>query len=180
MAGAGYTVIFPDLFDGDAIPADDREGPALNLTEWFTRHPTPEIDTILGLTIDYIQNDINASRIGGVGYCFGGKYVPRFLAENKGIDVGFIAHPSNLVDAEIQAIDGPITIAAGQLDTIFNSTLRHNAEAILSAKNATFQSNFYAGAPHGFAVRPNITIPLQKFAKEASFLQAVLWFAAWL
>ncbi|KAL5372825.1 hypothetical protein DPSP01_013195 [Paraphaeosphaeria sporulosa] len=180
IASAGYTVIFPDLFKGDAVPSDDREGPALNLTEWRTRHPTAEIDTILGLTVDYIHNDLNISRIGGVGYCFGGKYVPRFLAEGKGIDVGFIAHPSGLEAAEIQGINGPINIAAGELDNAFNSTGRYNAEAILTAKNATYQTNFYSGAPHGFAVRPNITIARQKYAKEASFLQAVLWFAAWL
>lgn len=111
IARADYTVIVPDLFAGDAVPSDNREGPALNLTEWRTRHPPAEIDRILGLTVDYIHNELNISRIGGVGYCFGGKYVPRFLAEGKGIDVGFIAHPSGLEEAEIQGIDGPISIA---------------------------------------------------------------------
>ncbi|KAL5394891.1 hypothetical protein PMIN06_002336 [Paraphaeosphaeria minitans] len=180
IASAGYTVIFPDLFNGDAVPSDDREGPALNLTEWRSRHPTAEIDAILGLAVDYIHNDLKISRIGGVGYCFGGKYVPRFLAEGKGIDVGFIAHPSGLEAAEVQGINGPITIAAGELDNAFNATGRYSTEAILTAKNATYHTNFYSGAPHGFAVRPNMTVPRQKYAKEASFLQAVLWFAAWL
>ncbi|KAJ4294045.1 hypothetical protein N0V90_007734 [Kalmusia sp. IMI 367209] len=180
LARADYTVIVPDLFNGDAVPSDDREGPALNLTEWRLRHPVAEIDRIIGLTIDYIHNDLQISRIGGVGYCFGGKYVPRFLAEGKGVDVGFIAHPSGLEAAEIQGIAGPITIAAGELDNAFNVTARYNAESILTGKNTTYQTNFYSGAPHGFAVRPNVTIPRQKYAKEAAYLQAVLWFAAWL
>lgn len=113
IARANYTVIMPDLFNGDAVPSENREGPALNLTEWRTRHPPAEIDRIVGLTIDYMRTELGFSKIGGVGYCFGGKYVPRFLAQGKGIDVGFIAHPSSLETSEIQAIAGPISIAAG-------------------------------------------------------------------
>ncbi|KAF2270496.1 alpha/beta-hydrolase [Lojkania enalia] len=179
IAKAGYLVIMPDLFKGDAIPVTTPEG-GLNLTEWRARHPTAEIDSIIASTISYMRNELGATRIGGVGYCFGGKYVPRFLAEGKGLDVGFIAHPSSLETAEIQGIAGPITIAAGELDGAFNATGRHTAESILQTKNATYQLNLYSGAPHGFAVRPNLNVPRQKYAKESAFFQAVQWFDAWL
>jgi dienelactone hydrolase len=96
------------------------------------------------------------------------------------VDVGFIAHPSGLETSEIQAINGPISIAAGQLDAAFNATARRTAEDILSAKGAIFETTLYSQAPHGFAVRANMTVPAQRFAKEASFLQAVGWFGAWL
>ena len=112
IAKAGYLVVLPDLFKGDAIPVQTPEG-GLNLTAWHLRHPTAEIDSIIESTIKYIQTDLGAKKIGGVGYCFGGKYVPRFLAEGKGLDAGFIAHPSGLETSEIQAIAHPITIAAG-------------------------------------------------------------------
>ncbi|KAF2796363.1 alpha/beta-hydrolase [Melanomma pulvis-pyrius CBS 109.77] len=179
LARAGYLVIFPDLFKGDAVPVSSPEG-TLNLTEWRTRHPAAEIDSIIASTITYIRSELGVQRIGGVGYCFGGKYVPRFLAQGKGIDVGFIAHPSGLEATEIQNIAGPISIAAGELDGAFNSTLRRNAEDILTTKNATYQTALYSGAPHGFAVRVDLNIPRQKYAKESSFVQAVRWFDAWL
>jgi len=35
-------------------------------------------------------------RIGSVSYCFGGKYVVRFLAEGRGVDAGFIVHYKDL------------------------------------------------------------------------------------
>ncbi|KAF2117950.1 dienelactone hydrolase family-domain-containing protein [Lophiotrema nucula] len=179
IAKAGYLVVLPDLFKGDAIPVQTPEG-GLNLTAWRLRHSTDEIDSIIASTIKYIQTDLGAKKIGGVGYCFGGKYVPRFLAEGKGLDAGFIAHPSGLETAEIQAIAHPITIAAGELDTAFNVTGRHAAESILQTKNATYQLNLYSGAPHGFAVRPDLSVPRQKYAKETAFFQAVRWFDAWL
>ncbi|KAF2248375.1 alpha/beta-hydrolase [Trematosphaeria pertusa] len=180
LARANYTVIMPDLFNGDAIPVSSPEGPALNLTEWRTRHAPAEIDRIVGLTLDYMRNELGFKRVGGVGYCFGGKYVPRFLAQGKGVDVGFIAHPSSLETVEIQGIAGPISIAAGELDAAFNVTGRHTAEDILQKKNATYQTNLYSGAPHGFAVRPDLSNARQKYAKEAAFVQAVSWFDAWL
>lgn len=179
IAKAGYLVVLPDLFKGDAIPVETPER-GLNLTEWFLRHPTAEIDSIVESTIKYIRTELGAKKIGGVGYCLGGKYVPRFLAEGKGLDAGFIAHPSNLESSEIEAIVHPITIAAGELDAAFNSTGRHNAESILQRKNATYQLNLYSGAPHGFGVRVDLSVPRQKFAKESAFFQAVRWFDAWL
>ena len=67
-----------------------------------------------------------------------------------------------------------------ELDAAFNLTLRRNAEDILTSKNATYQTTLYSGAPHGFAVRVDLNIPRQKYAKESSFVQAVRWFDAWL
>jgi hypothetical protein len=43
-----------------------------------------------------------------------------------------------------------------------------------------FQTTLYAQAPHGFAVRANLSVPAQKFAKEGAYLQALTWFDAWL
>jgi dienelactone hydrolase len=66
------------------------------------------------------------------------------------------------------------------LDASFNATAKARAESILSTNNVTFQSNLYYGAPHGFGVRVNQSIPQQAYAKQASFVQAVTWFDAWL
>ncbi|KAF2675729.1 alpha/beta-hydrolase [Lentithecium fluviatile CBS 122367] len=180
IARAGYPVIMPDLFNGDPVSTALAEGPALDLAAWRARHPTFAIDRIIESTITYIRNGLSASKLGAVGYCLGGKHVPRAMAAGGGIDVGFIAHPANLTAEEIRAIAGPISIAAGELDALFNSTGRRAAEDILTARNATYQTNLYSGAPHGFAVRANLNISRQRFAKEASFLQAVTWFDNWL
>ncbi|KAF2005617.1 alpha/beta-hydrolase, partial [Amniculicola lignicola CBS 123094] len=175
-----YPVLMPDLFYGDAVPVSSPEGPALNLTAWRARHPPADIDAIMAATIKYAKEELGAKRIGALGYCFGGKYVPRFLASGKGIDVGFIAHPSSLEVGEIEGIAGAISIAAGELDGAFNATARRIAEDVLQKKNATYQSTVYSGAPHGFAVRPDLTVQRQKFAKEAAFLQALSWFDGFL
>jgi dienelactone hydrolase len=179
FAGNDYLVVMPDLFAGDAISVEEQEA-GLNLTEWRALHPVPAIDAIINKTIAYMREDLGVESIGAVGYCFGGKYVPRFLKGSEGVDVGFIAHPSALTEQEIEAVGGPLSIAAGTLDASFNSTAKGRAESILNGNNVTFQTNLYYGAPHGFGVRVNQSIPQQAYAKQASFVQAVTWFNAWL
>jgi dienelactone hydrolase len=61
-----------------------------------------------------VRYELGIERVGGVGYCFGGKYVGRWLkGDESGLDVGFVAHPTNLLETEIEAIVGPLSIAAG-------------------------------------------------------------------
>lgn len=112
FARAGYLVLLPDIFNGDAIPGDIPEG-QLNLTGWFPNHQPQHVEPIIETTIDYLRSDLGVEKIGALGYCFGGRYVSRFLAEGRGIDTGFIAHPSVLSNEEIAAIVNPISIAAG-------------------------------------------------------------------
>jgi len=178
LAANDYLVVMPDLFAGDAISVEEQEA-GLNLTSWLAEHPPSEIDRIITTTLAAMKANFGVEKVGGLGYCFGGKYVPRFLKEG-GLDLGFIAHPSNLQEAEIGGIKRPISIAAGTLDGSFNATAKFRAEEILKTNNVTFQSNLYYGAPHGFAVRINQSAPLQAYAKQASFVQAVTWFDAWL
>jgi dienelactone hydrolase len=196
LAANDYLVVMPDLFNGDAISVEEQEK-GLNLTDWRAAHPTSEIDRIINTTLAYMRSDLEVEKIGGLGYCFGGKYVPRFLTASGGLDLGFVAHPSSLTEQEIGGIKKAISIAAGSsfsprlilqtqmltylaLDASFNATAKARAESILSTNNVTFQSNLYYGAPHGFGVRVNQSIPQQAYAKQASFVQAVTWFDAWL
>lgn len=180
LASAAYPVIMPDLFKGDAVPLDALEGPGLNLTEWLARHPQAEIDGIIEDTIAYIRTTLSIPKIAAVGYCFGGKYVPRHMtASSGGIDIGFIAHPSNLLPAEIEAISGPISIAAGELDASYNATHRDTAEGILMSNNVTFEASLYSGAPHGFGVKVDWAVREQRYAKTAAFEQALRWFGFW-
>ncbi len=115
--------------------------PGFNMTEWRTRHPPEAIDAIVTSTIAAIKGDFGVKKLGAVGYwydylsrvphrrirslkarelielrlkSFGGKYVARFLAEGKGLDAGFTAHPSGVVAEEWQGIAAPLSIAFGR------------------------------------------------------------------
>lgn len=93
-----------------------------------------------------------------------------------GIDVGFVAHPSFVTEEELAAIGGPLAIAAAETDQIFPTEKRHQSEEILKKTKKPFQINLYSGTEHGFAVRGDLKIKEQKFAKEQAFFQATAWF----
>ncbi|EEA25134.1 dienelactone hydrolase family protein [Talaromyces marneffei ATCC 18224] len=108
------TVVMPDLFNGDAIPADAFEKGLVDLNSWLQKHTVETVDPIIERTIKYLQEEKQFKKIGAVGYCFGGKYVVRFLAGQRStaIDAGYIAHPSFVTEDELAAIQKPLAISA--------------------------------------------------------------------
>jgi len=182
FAANGYYTIIPDLFNGDPISLN-KPGD-FDFMSWLTKgtggnnpHTTKEVDPIVAASIKHLQ-DAGYTKIGAVGYCFGAKYVCRFMGgvAGKGIDVGYVAHPSFVEEEELEAISGPLSIAAAETDAIFPMEKRHKSEQILVAGKKVYQINLFSGVEHGFSVRCDVSDKTQKFAKEQAFLQAVNWF----
>ncbi|KAI7079816.1 hypothetical protein KC352_g41652, partial [Hortaea werneckii] len=119
---------------------------------------------------------MGVKKIGSVGYCFGAKYVARFGAKGKGIDVGCMAHPSFVDAEELKAMVAPLSIAAAETDAIFPAEKRRESEDILKDMDLPYQMSLYSDVEHGFAVRADLSNKRAKFAKEAAFLQHVQWF----
>ncbi|KAF2195767.1 alpha/beta-hydrolase [Zopfia rhizophila CBS 207.26] len=173
FAANGYFVVMPDLFRGDPVPLNSPEG--FDIMEWLKGHPISKVDPIIEATLKEMRGPLGCKRIGGVGYCFGGKYVCRFLKEGK-LDAGFTAHPSFVDKEEVEGIQGPLSIAAAETDQIFPAPKRRETEDILQKMSVPYQINLFSDVVHGFAVRTDISKRREKFAKEQAFLQAVHWF----
>lgn len=177
-AAQGYTVLMPDIFNGDALSLN-RPGD-FDFVKWITEgsdgknpHTPAAVDPIIVKSIKALR-DLGVTKIGAVGYCFGAKFVVRHY--KSGIDAGFVAHPTNVEEDELAAITGPLSIAAAQTDPIFPTEKRHKSEEILIQTGQPFQINLYSGVSHGFAVRCDTSVKIQKFSKEQAFFQAVTWF----
>ena len=110
MAKSGFFVVIPDLFHGEAVPADAM-GKGFDLYKWLGEHPPNTVDPIVESTIKALRAEYGVKKLGGVGYCFGGRYVMRFLAQGKGLDAGFAAHPSLVEIPEVEAVAGPLSLA---------------------------------------------------------------------
>ena len=181
FAANGYFVVMPDLFEGDPVKLNRPEG--FDIMQWIQKggpegkgHMAGQVDPIVEATIKHIKEELGVKKIGAVGYCFGGKYVCRFLALGKGVDVGYTAHPSFVEPDEVKGITGPLSIAAAETDQIFPAEKRRQTEDILKDMSVPYQLCLYSDVEHGFAVRADVSKPAVKFAKEAAFLQAVQWF----
>lgn len=98
-AANGYYTLMPDLFNGDPLSLTERPAD-FDIFKWLKQgstgdnpHTYEAVDPIVEKSIKYLQEQ-GFKKIGAVGYCFGAKYVVRFMAKGKGIDVGYVAHPS--------------------------------------------------------------------------------------
>lgn len=183
FARAGYLTIAPDLFSGSPAPGDINV-PGFNTTEFLSLHGTNQTDPIIASTISYLRSSLKVTRIGAVGYCFGGKYAFRFLdssrpAEER-VDAAFTAHPSMLEDEEILAIEGPVSVAQAENDELLGPERRSEIEKLLKDTGREYGVSLYSGTNHGFAVRANVSDREQRFGKEGAFLQAVRWFGEFL
>ncbi|KAI1759204.1 alpha/beta-hydrolase [Hypoxylon sp. FL1150] len=176
---AGYLTVAPDMFNGTPAPGDINGQPDFNVTEFLAIHSPEETDPILATAVDFMRTELGVTKVVVTGYCFGGRYVFRMLAEGKGVDVGFAAHPSLLEDVEISAITGPASIAAADADDMTPAERRTQIEALLLETGMPYTLALYGGTSHGFGVRANVTDPKQKFGKEEAFFQAIRWFGAW-
>jgi len=184
-AANGYYCFIPDVFNGDAIPLNRPEG--FDLMSWLTKgsngdnpHTPPAVDPIVEASLKYLRSEKGFKKVGAVGYCFGAKYVARYMPSGKGIDVGYVAHPSFVEEEELKAIKGPFSISAAETDPIFPVEKRQKSEEILRTLGLPYQINLFSGVEHGFSVRCDLSNKIQKFSKEQAFLQAVAWFDEYL
>ncbi|MCJ1383703.1 hypothetical protein MMC17_006817 [Xylographa soralifera] len=177
FAANGYLTYMPDVFFGDPIslnrPAD------FDFPGWAKNHGVDRTEPLIKKFVKHLRETVGAKRVGAVGYCFGAKYVVRELGA-KGVDVGYVAHPSFVDAEELKAIKGPLSIAAAETDQIFPADKRHESEAILKEVGQPYQINLYSGVEHGFAVRGDMQKKEVKFGKEQAFYQAVQWFDTYL
>jgi len=88
-AANGYYTLILDTFHGDALTLN--RPPGFDFMEWRSRHTPKQIDPIVEAGVKYLKGK-GFKKIGAVGYCFGAKYVCRFL-NGRGVDVGYCAHP---------------------------------------------------------------------------------------
>ena len=191
FAANGFFVVMPDIFNGDPLPLN-RPG-TFDMAAWRKNHGVETVEPILQAAIKEMKETYGVKKIGTVGYCFGAKYVVKFL--KKGVtDAGYVAHPSGVTEEEVREIEQPFSIAAAgecvgalasveypltkiaETDGAFPSDKRHTTEAILQEIKVPYQINLYSGVVHGFAVRGDLSKRVGMYAKEQAFLQAVFWF----
>lgn len=179
FAAQGYFVVLPDLFGGDTVPLNRPEG--FQIQEWLKNHLPQHVEPIINAVLAEMREVYGCRRVGGVGYCFGGRYVARYLRPGAGkLDVGFTAHPTMMSPEELAGVRGPFSIAAAVKDFVFTTDKRHESEEILAKLDIPYQINLFSHVDHGFSVRCDLSIKEQKIAKEGAFFQAVQWFDAYL
>merc|ERR1712032_1594114 len=77
------------------------------------RHGMDASAAIIYSTIETMRGDFGVTKLGAVGYCFGGPYVAQLLANGSFVSAGFTAHPSGVELEQWQNVSKPISVAYG-------------------------------------------------------------------
>ena len=111
-----YPLLKPDGWDGDK-----------ELDEFKIRHHPGTIDPILDAILGWIDEPEaegegggegggfgGVEYLGGIGYCYGGRYIIRLLAEGR-LEVGVVNHPSFFTIEEVKGLEKvkPVHVAGG-------------------------------------------------------------------
>ncbi|KAI5119205.1 hypothetical protein M0805_004460 [Coniferiporia weirii] len=120
------------------------------------------------------------AKIGIVGYCWGGATGIR-LASTGLIDTAVIVHPGRCNAEQIRAMKTPTSWLCAEEDPSFGPELRAEAEAIFAARKdkpdfLAYEFHEYKGTVHGFAARPELSVPEIKEGFEKAFEATIKWF----
>lgn len=119
-----------------------------------------------------------ATKVGMIGYCYGGSPIFMIAKKEGIIDTFVAAHSQVSVPADIRANKVPGLIIAAEADFAFSDKARAQAQEIIEKENLgdKMRVKYFPGTFHGFAVRGDDKVELIKKAKEEAFHDASQWF----
>lgn len=152
-----------------------------DLGRWLKKHGQEEtLPPLLKLIEGLKERGITSFAV--TGYCFGGKYAFE-LSHAKLVKVASVSHPSLLKIPEdlekLKASDVPLQINSCENDHTYPRDAQEMGDKILGdgkVETPTYSRAHFAGCDHGFAIRADLSDPVQKKAKEDAFENVVRWF----
>ncbi|KAH7141804.1 putative hydrolase [Dactylonectria macrodidyma] len=177
------TVYVPDCFGGEVLPTDillDRTRfNELDLGAFLKRNSRSVREPEIIRFAESLRSSY--SRIGAIGYCYGGWAVFHLAAKGKNlVDCISTAHPSMLEKQDITNINVPTQIIAPEFDHIFTEELKAYSLGALPKTGVAYDYQYFPGLEHGFAIRGDPGKLGEREGMERAKNAASLWFREWL
>ena len=173
------------------------------LDMWLARQTPEKVLPILHKVVEGAREEFadavaNGGGIYAVGYCFGGKYVCLFAADqgaaNKGkgsgdeeaglakkgplIKAGTLAHGTLVTPEDIGGIKAPLSFVCVENDNLFPDDIREAGRVFLERNKIEHEMKVYSGVPHGFAVVGQYEDQKIQTAQEEAYQQMLVWLKA--
>ncbi|KAI0714662.1 alpha/beta-hydrolase [Earliella scabrosa] len=174
----GYLVVGLDYFEGDSMVQHPNRD-EFDYVAWRTRKQE-RAAILIPPWVEAIRKDYGGedTKYFCVGYCFGAPYVMEHLATNW-IVAGAFGHPAFLNESHFRNIKKPLLLSCSEIDHTFPLEARRRAEDILIDMQATYFIQVFGSVQHGFALRSDPKVPVQKWAREESARAILHWFDHW-
>jgi len=193
----GVDVYVPDMFSGPPPVSEAALGPLLpdepghKRTIWTKlsliwvlltsiHRFIPNRPSVVTKRIEEFIKALKAkgyTDVGVVGYCYGG-IMCGSLATTDLVKTAILVHSGPVSLDQVKNFKVPTCWIFAEEDDTWDEKKQLDVEAILREKADTqqYEVKLYKGTTHGFAARPNLSIPAVKQAYEDALEEAASWF----
>ncbi|KAJ4831166.1 hypothetical protein Tsubulata_025737 [Turnera subulata] len=148
VAAAGFYVVVPDLFRGNAFVHKD----GARISAWTKSMKQEEASEDAKSVITALRRK-GISAIGVAGFCFGAK-VAIELAKSSDVQAVVLLHPSFVTLDDIKEVGAPIAVLGAEIDNYSPPALLKQFEQVLSAKSKVDSYvKIFPGVVHGWSIR---------------------------
>lgn len=116
------------------------------------------------------------SKVGAMGFCYGGWACFKLAADPSLIDAISSAHPSLLDKSEIEGVKVPVQVLAPENDFAFTEELKKYTLETLPKTGVQWEYIYFPGLNHGFAARGDPNDKKQKDGLERAKRSVVNFF----
>lgn len=151
------------------------------ISPWAIKHREAVARPIIESFIAEIRKDPEVSKIGIVGFCWGGRHAILQAREGSLVDAAAAMHPSFMEPADFEPISKPITMGFAERDSIVG---KPEVDAIIDVMekktNVDKEIRVYPKQVHGFSVRGDYSYEDDREAMDGAAKQVVDWFTKYL
>jgi carboxymethylenebutenolidase len=167
LAKAGYVALAPDLLSRQGGTSSFASSEAAIAAGRKLDNADIAKDLTGGINYLKRQSFVGASKIGVIGFCWGGGKALMFTTRSKDLAAAVIYYgdnPANLDD--VKNITAPVLGQYGGADERITSGVPQ-LEAAMKKYGKSFEYKIYPGAPHGFNTDTSPRSYREEAAKEA-------------
>lgn len=149
LADLGYAAFALDMYGEVATDRDSAmallNGVAQNQKLWDER-------IVGGIEQLKAQTNVDSSRLGAIGFCFGGMTVIELVRASADVKCVVAFHPglTHLPESDPRKVTGKVMVCAGQLDPLIPDDARTRFLKLMHDANADLQYINYSLAGHSF------------------------------
>ena len=173
LASSGYIAVAPDLLSREGGTESIDDVPAV-----LHDIPPERFSADAVAVVRWLKAMPEVTRIGIIGFCFGGEVTWRVATESADIAAAVPCYGSNPPLENVRNIKAAVHGVYGALDERINAGIPAINEA-LHAANVTYVMKTYAGVGHNFMSHASETSYVAEVA-SAAWADALAWFDKYL